>query len=293
MIIINPNFLKVDGKGKTKKRKERPDLRMSIKPNDIKKKLMAKIKYHQQQKSLEKTQPGVLKEEEKFSKDFNKQIDYLEKIIGKKREKKRRRKNKTVKRDLKPQSNVSVLPMPDTLIKEPPYGCLKNGTKPTYSQYHKTLKNREKVRITDIKTNVPIIGNTPIIGNMQAIKTRQNNLAELKSKIATPKKVDKIVTVKKTIKIYKLGKNKKTRSISVLIKSGKTRKIVKDEHTVLRKKCLAEIKQYLRKHNLIKIGSSAPEDVIRKLYEDSFLAGDIYNKNPENLLHNYLNGEQD
>ena len=60
---------------------------------------------------------------------------------------------------------------------------------------------------------------------------------------------------------------------------------------VLRKKCLSEIKEYLRKHNLIKIGSSAPEAVLRQIYENSFLAGNIYNKNPDNLLHNYLNNE--
>ena len=33
----------------------------------------------------------------------------------------------------------------------PPYGCLKNGTKPTYSQYKKTLKVREKIAFTDEK----------------------------------------------------------------------------------------------------------------------------------------------
>ena len=96
---------------------------------------------------------------------------------------------------------------------------------------------------------------------------------------------------KKTIKIYKLGKNKKKANVGVLVKSGKTRKLVKKEQEVLRKKCLSEIKEYLRKHNLIKIGSSAPEAVLRQIYENSFLAGNIYNKNPDNLLHNYLNNE--
>jgi hypothetical protein len=284
MIMINPNFLKVGGKGKTKKRdrKKRPDLRMSIKPNDIKKKLMAKIKQHQQERSQESATIEIKKDEDKFSKDFNKQIDYLEKIIGSKKEKKKRRKRKTKKRDQIVATDLSKPVLSNELghnplIKEaPPYGCLKNGTKPTYSQYNKTLKNREKVKISPIAP-------TPVF------KTRQNNLEKLKEKLATPKSINKMITIKKTIKIYKLGKNKKTRSISVLIKSGKTRKLVKDEHNVLRKKCLAEIKLYLRKHNLIKIGSAAPEDVIRKLYEDSFLAGNIYNKNPENLLHNYLN----
>ena len=93
----------------------------------------------------------------------------------------------------------------------------------------------------------------------------------------------------KTIKLYKLGKRKKENNIGVLIKSGKTRKIIKDEILVLKQKSIMEIKVYLRKHNIIKTGSTAPESVLRKIYEDSYLAGDIYNKNSENLLHNYIN----
>ena len=100
-----------------------------------------------------------------------------------------------------------------------------------------------------------------------------------------------LIKVKTTIKKYKLGKNEKNRVIGVLVKSGKTRKLIKNEQNILRKKCLSEIKQYLRKHNLIKTGSSAPESVLRKLYEDSFLSGNVYNKNTANLLHNYLNNE--
>ena len=85
-----------------------------------------------------------------------------------------------------------------------------------------------------------------------------------------------------------MGKNKQKNSIGVLIKSGKTRKLVKDEQNVLRTRCMSEVKQYLRKHNLIKAGTAAPDDVLRKLYEDSFLAGNIYNKNPENMIHNFF-----
>ncbi len=291
-IQINPDFFKMSGKGKTKrkrdKKEKRKDLRLSIKPNDIKKKLMARIKEHQKQKldsdknitTMEKEK----KDQEKFTKDFNSQIDYLEKIIGSKKEKEKKRKHRKRTRKHKENPPIGVSA---PIVSAPPYGCLKNGTKPTYSQYKKTLKVREKIKLPKKESESKNL-------IKPALTSRQDKLSKLKERLATPKKptpIKKLVSVKKTIKIYKLGKNKKKANVGVLVKSGKTRKLIKKEQDVLRKKCLSEIKDYLRKHNLIKIGSAAPESVLRKIYEDSFLAGNIYNKNPDNLLHNYLNNE--
>ena len=64
MIQINPNFLKIGNKGKStrKKRHHKKDLRASIKPNDIKKKLMNKIKdRHHKLKNAEAEQSETVK----------------------------------------------------------------------------------------------------------------------------------------------------------------------------------------------------------------------------------------
>ena len=66
---------------------------------------------------------------------------------------------------------------------------------------------------------------------------------------------------------------------------GTTRKI---NNNILKKKALADIKYYLRKHNLIRVGTTAPENLLRKIYENSNLSGDITNYNEENLIHNYF-----
>ena len=48
------------------------------------------------------------------------------------------------------------------------------------------------------------------------------------------------------------------------------------------------MKKYLKKHNLIKYGSNAPDNLIRDIYVNSYLSGDLYNKDKDTLLHNYM-----
>lgn len=94
--------------------------------------------------------------------------------------------------------------------------------------------------------------------------------------------------IKKTCKRrYILGKSKINRSVGILIKDNKTRKNIINAQKELKHHSISDIKKYLHKHNLIKSGSSAPNDVIRKLYESCMLAGEITNLNKETLLHNF------
>jgi hypothetical protein len=94
---------------------------------------------------------------------------------------------------------------------------------------------------------------------------------------------------KKTIKRkYTLGKSNIKKKVSVLLKDRSTRKQILAAHKDLKKKQINDIKIYLRDHNLIKIGSNAPNDVLRKIFESSVLAGDITNNNKDILMHNLI-----
>lgn len=98
---------------------------------------------------------------------------------------------------------------------------------------------------------------------------------------------------KKTIKRkYTLGKSKIGKSVAVLVKDRRTRKSILNAQKDLKRKQINDIKTYLREHHLIKVGSNAPNDVLRKLYESAMLAGEITNSNAETLLHNFSKNEK-
>ena len=239
-----------------------------------------------------------------FKNEFQETLSYLEDMTKKKNEKKRRKKerkrNKTMKKPPKgggvQTSNVQVDigPMNQDekidVAPAPPYGCLKGGNKPTWRQYNKTLKKNKEEITNEYKIKPPIF-------NLNAeFENRADKLDKLKNKFkemnepSKPKKT-KIKTRRIRRKIT-LGKNKKSGIIGVLVKSKKTRKNVKKEVDVLKRKSIEEVKEYLRKHNLTKIGSNAPDHILRTTYENAYLSGDVSNKNADILLHNWHKEEE-
>ena len=78
------------------------------------------------------------------------------------------------------------------------------------------------------------------------------------------------------------------RQISVLVKNMKTRKQIKDAKTNLTKTPIYDVKKYLKEHGFLKIGSTAPNNVLREIYESIMMAGDVTNVNGSIDLFNYM-----
>jgi hypothetical protein len=98
--------------------------------------------------------------------------------------------------------------------------------------------------------------------------------------------------IKKTVKRkFTLGRSDKSRHVSVLIKDRQTRKNIINVQKELKKKDITDVRKYLRQHGILKVGSTCPPDIIRKMFESALMAGEITNINKETLLHNFLHSE--
>ena len=147
----------------------------------------------------------------------------------------------------------------------------------------------------DLKTTIEDTKNSIISINEDLINYEPNIKTELNKEkvednmdtidISKLPKINRVTRKKK----YILGKKKGSKQVGILLKNRETQKNVKAEVSSLKSKSIQEIKDYLRKKNLIKLGSESPNDVLRELYEGAILSGDVENDNSENLLHNFLN----
>lgn len=125
----------------------------------------------------------------------------------------------------------------------------------------------------------------PIINNQQIT---QPNIENDENIIAR-----KNITKKTIKKKYTLGRSQIKKTVGVLIKDRSTRKNVLNAQKELKRRNINDVKLYLREHNLIKIGSNAPNDVLRKIYESAMLAGEITNDNTETLMHNLIKSDKE
>jgi alanyl-tRNA synthetase len=118
--------------------------------------------------------------------------------------------------------------------------------------------------------------------NQTAIK-----LQEMKKKMK-PKKMKQKKTKRRT---YKIGKSKVLPKVSVLVSNKTIRNNISTKKQLLKQVPIQEVKSYLMKRGFIKVGSTAPSDVLRKMYESAvMICGEVQNHNPDNLLYNYFNG---
>jgi len=161
--------------------------------------------------------------------------------------------------------------------------------KPIETFNNSSIMSIEQPIPISIEQPIPISIEQPIPISNTHFPIINKNSSNESEKIIAIKKITKRTIKRK----YTLGKSKMERKVGVLVKDRGTRKKVLAAQKELKRKPINDIKNYLRDHNLIKVGSNAPNDVIRKLFESAMLAGEITNSNSETLLHNFSKNDKE
>lgn len=185
--------------------------------------------------------------------------------------------------------------LPSIFIKEaPPHGCLKNGSKPTFREWANKMLHKPVEAIKNmfgggggdggdggeggaaVASSVGMGGGAA--GGGKTLTKQHENIAGMRVKIRRTQK-----------KKYRIGKHDDV--VGVLLKNKEAQRHIQKQHLALKQKTIGEIRKHLYDHHLLKIGSNAPPDVLRRMYEDSILTGEVKNTNNGVLLHNFLSGE--
>jgi hypothetical protein len=231
----------------------------------------------------------------------------------------------------------------------PTYGCLKNGTLPTY----RTLKQRLPLGVQPMQSSVVSMGGSGLPSMQRPISSGISQLAasptpsasapapsytppsfmmgggggagagaatgsgsgsgsgvatghlatasEIAQKYAlkqaataatsSNKNKLKYLKQKKIFKrTYRVGRSKVAPRVGVLVSNRTIRNRISTQSQLLKQTPIQEVRKFLIKKGFIKIGSNAPNNVLRKMYESvSLVCGEIENHNPDTLLFNFLN----
>jgi hypothetical protein len=93
-------------------------------------------------------------------------------------------------------------------------------------------------------------------------------------------------SVPRVVSVATFGKSK-GKTVSVRVNDIKTIKSIEREKKKLHNQPLTDVVSYTNEHNLTRVGSTAPEHIVRTIFESARLTGDVVNDNSESLLHNF------
>jgi hypothetical protein len=147
-----------------------------------------------------------------------------------------------------------------------------------YPQMHPQLPTQSLAEIQSI----PVYKYKNIIDRTEElIKIKNKNKDLLKEPVRRKKR--RIIKNR----TFKTGKRRNTLSVLLSTKTKKNETLNKTRR--LKTVSLPEIKKELIKQGLIRVGTTTPPEILRKIYESvNLICGKVNNRNPENLLYNFI-----
>lgn len=343
-VTMDPKLLSIGGnRGKTSRNSKKTNTN-TRKMSKVKQELIKRLKSHEtnsKSKNIDNNQEikQVISGEQDlhFLDSMNHLNDVIKNAKNKKQTKKKKKDpNSKVQHIVTPTASILTLETETfdekvnknskpwfSLLPEPSYGNLKNGSKPTYREFSKTKSNRKKLmfdnkcetaHIPEIDTKMEFynaVENTPsvVIKTLSPIVKTPDSI-DLNPEVPIPAKVEPIQDVvldkaidthiesklelhvpkvqnklrKKTIRVGRTGN-----SVSFLCKNNKTRKKVKTIEIEAHQEKISKIKRELLKKRLIKPTCDAPDSILRDMYKTLCVTGlDVCNKQQPTRIEDIL-----
>lgn len=335
-ISINPDLFKPAGSKTARKRNEpKPDDEIKVRPQvkerrqqqNLRRNHVLRFIREQQDKNYKKliAENQHVQSENKhenattgFESDFEKSLQYLQSLEAA-NTKTHGATNHTMRNRMATNENVSLdfpsdvmnneYNIPSQLIDQsamqlappkyqssPTWGCLKNGSLPTFRSWRNVTQRANPSgtsRIDVIDHNHEINqhmynNSTPI---MNASSSRIREIQAMTKQSENKNKPQMYYPKQKRVvrRTYKVGRSATQPVVSVLISNKTLRNITTTNSQLMKQTPIEDVRRYLVKHGFIKVGSSAPNEVLRKMHETAMLmCGEINNHNPDNLLYNFF-----
>ena len=335
-IVVNLDTLQ------SKSPKKQTKKQSMIEPNKLKDAFMKQVQHYKSVANSQKSSTQV-PNKNAYTNDFNDSVAYLN-SIKKSTDKVHTELPSELMGESVPSFNAPML-VDNNLIKQPslspnvgmqykvdtavPYGCLKNGIKPSFKNWTRSNRTQQTYQTVQIPVQMPTMQQTvqiPVqMPTMQQTVQIPVQMPTMQQTVQIPVQIPtmqqtvqmpvQMPTMQQTVQIpvqipmqtpmtpvkpiqqtiikrHVVGKSKNTRQVGVLIKNINTRKMIIGAHKDLKKININEVKTYLKNNGLLKVGTTAPVDVLRQTYESSILAGNIMNKSEDTLYHNFMNDKE-
>lgn len=182
----------------------------------------------------------------------------------------------------------------------PKFGCLKNGTLPTY----RMVQQQAQPTYNHYVPPPPPVPE-PVLPVPQTINQDQYSVSTniepsdesraLSDFNKNYKQKLKPGKYRKTYKRkYNVGKHKGGKQVGVIVANKKVRANTTLKIQTLKQAPISDIRKFLVKEGFIRVGAQTPEPVLRRMYESiKLLCGSVKNTNADNLLYNYFNDNGD
>ena len=265
-ITIDPQFLSISKKKSKSQKTNVPLTDIKLNSSNIRELLLEKLKQHKKnKKTLKNPMVQLNTMDEQISTSLPEPIIHNE-IPN----------NEIIHHTNKSELNKEIIKLEESVVEpiindnnnndninnnlniqsDRPYGILKNGNKPTYKNWVSKDDSNNKISIQETIIQNPIISE-PLIQEIEVNK------------------------------VFHIGRNKKNKTVSVLLKNNNTRKKIENDKINFKKTNITTVKNFLKKQNLIKFGTTAPNNLLRELYESTKLCGEITNENNQAIIHNF------